>query len=298
MRVIRLEDVPLTVRTDNAREGRFEFHRLLDGVPGAVGNFALRLSRTYGDFFSPRHRHNFDQIRFQLEGCFDFDRNGRMTPGTIAYFPEGTYYGPQSGSEDSLVLVLQFGGASGSGYMSEEEYNAGIVELKKRGEFRKGAYSYVGSDGRSHNKDGYEAVWEFVNRRALVYPAQRYNDPIFMHPENFVWIPEPGEPGVARKRLATLSERGTTIGFARLDAGAVMRADPASIYFAVSGRGRAGAQPWQARSTLYFAQGEGGEIAAGEPSELLQIGLPDLPGAACAASPPSDSPAESAAGHP
>lgn len=141
MKVVRLEDLALTARTDNAREGRFEFYPLLDGEPGTVGNFALRLSRTYGDFFSPRHRHNFDQIRFQLEGRFDFNRDGRMAPGTIAYFPEGTYYGPQTSSQDSLVLVLQFGGASGSGYMSEEEYNAGIAELKRRGEFRKGAYS-------------------------------------------------------------------------------------------------------------------------------------------------------------
>jgi hypothetical protein len=35
-------------------------------------------SGSEGDFASPRHRHNFDQFRFQLEGTMNFDRNGKM----------------------------------------------------------------------------------------------------------------------------------------------------------------------------------------------------------------------------
>lgn len=119
-------------------------------------------------------------------------------------------------------------------------------------------------------------MWEFVNRRPLRYPAPRYQSPIFMHPESFAWAAQSDQPGVCYKRLAALSERGASIGFARLDSGAVMRAAPASIYFVTSGSGRADAQAWHARSTLYFAPGEAGEISAEQPSELLHIGLPDL----------------------
>lgn len=62
---------------------------LLNGTPGTIGNFQFDIGQIEGDFASPRHRHNFDQFRFQLEGTMNFDRNGWMGPGTCGYFPEG-----------------------------------------------------------------------------------------------------------------------------------------------------------------------------------------------------------------
>ena len=109
MKIVRLEDAPLEDVKDRPRDGKFMRRRLLEGVPGTPDNFHLQMVRTYGDFFSPRHHHNFDQVRFQIEGTFSFDRNGTMTPGTISYFPEAASYGPQSSGEDSLTVVLQFG---------------------------------------------------------------------------------------------------------------------------------------------------------------------------------------------
>ena len=106
-------------------KGMFRHRTVAAGEPGTPGNFILEMVRTTDDFFSPRHRHNFDQFRYQLEGEFDFDRNGKMAPGIIGYFPEGTPYGPQSSSVSSLTLVLQFGGASGNGYMTQQQMEAG-----------------------------------------------------------------------------------------------------------------------------------------------------------------------------
>ena len=40
-----------------------------------------------------------------------------MEGGEIAYFPESAYYGPQEGGEDRIVVLLQFGGASGQGFI-------------------------------------------------------------------------------------------------------------------------------------------------------------------------------------
>src|SRR5262245_28001226 len=79
-------------------------------------------------FNSPRHRHNFEQIRYQLEGVLDYGRDGKLTAGMVGYFPEAVYYGPQSQdpSISCKTIVLQFGGASGSGYLSQAEVQAGM----------------------------------------------------------------------------------------------------------------------------------------------------------------------------
>ena len=71
------------------RGGAFHYRHLLNGTPGTIGNFQFDIGQIEGDFVSPRHRHNFDQFRFQLEGTMNFDRNGRIGPGTFGCFPEG-----------------------------------------------------------------------------------------------------------------------------------------------------------------------------------------------------------------
>ena len=120
MQVVPIESRTVTALNNQIREGVIRAVRILEGEPGP-DNFALKLVNIQGDFFSPRHRHNFDQVRLQLEGSFDYDRDGCFTPGAIGYFPEGTRYGPQTSSGNTWNLLLQFGGASGSGYTAESE---------------------------------------------------------------------------------------------------------------------------------------------------------------------------------
>ena len=69
------------VRGLEHRGGTFHFRHLMDGTPGTIGNFSLSMGRNDKDFVSPRHRHNFDQFRFQLEGDLNFAHDGKMTPG-------------------------------------------------------------------------------------------------------------------------------------------------------------------------------------------------------------------------
>jgi hypothetical protein len=280
MKIVRLEDTTLEDVKHRPREGRFERRRLLEGETGTPGNFHFQMVRTYGDFFSPRHHHNFDQVRYQIEGTFDFDRNGKMTPGTVAYFPEAAYYGPQTSGEDSLTVVLQFGGASGGGYMSADQLIESVAELKKTGEFNKGVYTRIGPDGRKKNMDGYQASWEHINQRPMVYPERRYQDPVFMNPENYNWIASPDGQGVSRKRLGVFTECETLLDIFKLEAGASMKLDERSMYFVLSGNGRAGFPRWDKHATLYVARGDSGEITADSTSELLRIGLPDLSGLA------------------
>jgi hypothetical protein len=273
VRVIDVESVPMVARA-HVRAGGFSSRRLLDGREGSPGNFSLQLSLTPDSYFSPRHRHNFDQVRYQLEGEYDFSSDGVMKPGTVAYFPEGTYYGPQSSSVRSLTLVLQFGGASGNGYMSPEQYDRAAAELRQLGTFANGAYTVIAADGGKINKDAYEAVWERVNGRPLVYPRPRYARPAFMQPENFDWLPIEGQPGASCKFLGEFSERRTQIAFYRIESGASLSLAGHSIYFVANGSGLAGGQNLRQYATIYLG-GDGPAIAtAHETVELLQIGLP------------------------
>jgi hypothetical protein len=272
------DEIPAEERKTNARGGKFVFQRILEGPSGRPDNFYLQMARTFKDFDSPRHRHNFDQVRVQLEGSVDFASNGKMTPGMIGYFPEGTRYGPQTSSDDALVLVLQFGGASGNGYMSEDQFQYGVNHLKEHGEFRNGAYFQVGRDGKVETKDGYQAVWEFVNGRPLEYPEERYHTPVMIYPDHFRWTPVPGSPGVACKQLGAFTEAETRLALFRLDAGATLDAEENSIYFGMKGSGRIDSgSRWRHRTTIYIQAGERAKLTADEPSELFQIEMPKIP---------------------
>ena len=198
MRIVHGDQIEEKIRIHQHRQGMFRYRTVAVGEPGTPGNFILEMVRTTDDFFSPRHKHNFDQFRYQLEGEFDFDRNGKMTPGIIGYFPEGTPYGPQSSSVSSLTLVLQFGGASGNGYMTQEQMEAGTAELKKHGTFEKGVFRRNESEEGKRNVDGYQAVWEHVNKRPMTYPAPRYHEPIMMSPDHFDWVPVTEFPASAK----------------------------------------------------------------------------------------------------
>ena len=158
------------VRGLEHRGGTFHFRHLIDGEPGTIGNFSLSMGRNDKDFVSPRHRHNFDQFRFQLEGDLNFARDGKMTPGMVGYFPEGASYGPQTSEATAMTIVLQFGGASGGGYLSRQEIKQATNELKALGTFEGGVYRRNEGVPGKRNLDGFQAIWEHVNKRPLQYP--------------------------------------------------------------------------------------------------------------------------------
>jgi hypothetical protein len=200
------------------RSGTIDFKRLLKGTPGAKDNFELSLVRTGGDYFTPRHRHNFDQVRLCLDGTMNYAPGRDLPQDAVGYFPEGTFYGPQRDTIGSVVLVLQMGGAGGYGFMSYDELNAGFQRLSDLGQFERGVFTREDPDGRTLNKDGYEAVWEHVNGRPIEYPPPRYDEPIVMHPDSFGWIAAGG--GFESKQIGSFGERGLAIGFLRGPRGA------------------------------------------------------------------------------
>ncbi len=273
MQVVPIESRKLTTLDNQIREGVIRACRILEGEPGA-DNYSLKLVNIEGDFFSPRHRHNFDQIRIQLEGQFDYDKDGCFTPGSVGYFPEGTRYGPQTSSGVTWNLLLQFGGASGSGYTAESEEERAAGELKQQGAFEKGVFTRYKEDGTKVNQDAYEAIWEHIHGRPLVYPKERYERPVFMNSGHFDWVSVPGQPGVCSKLMGVFSELETKIAFFKLEAGSVLPLEARSFYFVLSGTGQAAGQAVGRHTTLALGSGEASSLSAQTGLECVQLRLP------------------------
>ena len=260
------------------RGGTFHYRHLLNGTPGTPGNFQFNIGQLEGDFSSPRHRHNFDQFRFQLEGTMNFDRNGKMGAGSFGYFPEGAPYGPQSSDGRSSTAVLQFGGASGSGYLSREEVAAGTAELKKYGTFEAGIFRRNDDVEGRRATDGYQAIWEHAHGERMEYPKPRYRDPIMVDPANYEWLPVAGQAGVTRRSLGTFTERQCAAELVRLERGAAYRADGRSVYLVLRGAGIVGDATFRELSAFHLEDGERAELVARDDTEILRLVLPDLTG--------------------
>jgi hypothetical protein len=194
----------------------------------------------------------------------------------LGYYPEGVHYGPQVNKTEIYCAVLQFGGASGSGYLLPREVKAGMEELKAFGEFKDGVfYRADGAPGKK-SRDAYQAIWEHVHGREMFYPKGRYDAPIMMQSASFEWTPVKGAKGVSEKLFGVWTERRTEAGLLRLGAGASHRISGRGIYLVLKGAGRCADNPLKQYSTIFLDDGEETTLSATETMELLHYGLPDL----------------------
>ncbi|HEY7383194.1 MAG TPA: hypothetical protein VH743_05950 [Beijerinckiaceae bacterium] len=279
MKIVQGDEVAETLGGTH-REGVSMRQRLLDGEVGSPDNYSLVIARSPGRY-SPRHRHNFEQFRFQLEGVADYGRTGKLKPGMVGYFPESVHYGPQTQPDGEMlsVMVLQFAGASGNGYPGRSVTLAVAEELKQIGHFKEGVfYRNEGLPGKKQ-MDGFQAIWEHYNKRPLEYSAPRYNAPILMDPENFDWVPVDGSPGAFAKDMGTFTERCCGVGFIKLEAGSTFEADGArDIYVVLSGTGTVEGQGYRLHTTVMLDRGERAQFTAKEPTAMIHMRLPDLRG--------------------
>lgn len=260
------------------RGGTFHFRNLMEGEEGSVDNFRISMGRSSADFYSPRHRHNFEQIRFVIDGELSFGRDGKMTPGMVGYFPEGVHYGPQTQHSESLTVVLQNGGASGSGYPSRTEVKNAMDALEEFGKFEEGVYRRREGVPGKRNLDGFQAIWEQINQRPMVYPKGRYPAPILMDPANYAWVAVEGSQGVEEKLLGVFTERRTEAKVLKLAPGSSYYAKGRGLYLVVSGTGKVSDQDYRALSTTYLKKGERTMITAATETQVVLFGLPDLSG--------------------
>jgi hypothetical protein len=276
MRLVRFDDVEWANAAGH-RGGGLNFKVLLSGTEGELENFWLLLSKGDGTFSSPRHKHNFEQFRVCLNGSFSVDPQKALRPGEVGYFPEGTSYGPQKDEESNLGLVLQFGGASGSGFLSRPQILRAQEELKQVGEFEKGVFKRRSGEGRK-NQDGFEAVWEHVMGRTMKYPAPRYEQPIYMQFDNFSWRKISGR-GASKRNLGVFTERETRLEMIKLDAGGEWsspREDAIALHFTMSGSGSCDGKPFQQYSAIETRADESVKLVAQAETEVLRMVLPML----------------------
>lgn len=247
--------------------------RLFEGEEASPDNYMLVMSREPKSYFSPRHRHPWDQIRFCIEGKIPIARGLYVEGGEVAYFPESAPYGPQEGGEDRIVLLLQFGGASRQGFIGPDRLNRARAELAEAGRFEGGVYTVETAEGRS-NRDAYEAVWEHVTGAAPAYVPPAYKTPIVMRPEALAWQAA-DEPGVSRKQAGVFPHRGLNVTAWRIAPGArhaVPAAAAIRFLFVTAGAGRIGGAELRRWSAVRLQPGDAAEIAAeGEAVELLEL---------------------------
>lgn len=256
------------------RGGGIQFKILLTGNPGSLDNFQLTLARHQSDFLSPRHRHAFEQIRYVIKGSMDNGGEHRIqTPGTMGYFPEGGYYS-QKGIDECDMLVLQFGGPSGNGYPDFETFTAARQELQKQGRFNDGSYHYTRDDGEEEKVDGFQAVWEHLKKRKLVYPNPCYNDIILMQTKNFKWLPSRSNPQVLNKRLGTFSNDSVEVSLLKFETTIDYVAENQTgtrIYYLLSGQGRIKDNNLRSGSAFSFFPGEEAAFTMSGGTELLSV---------------------------
>jgi hypothetical protein len=150
-------------------------------------------------------------------------------------------------------------------------------EMKEFGAFEKGIFKRVGqlAPGEKRNQDSYEAIWEHVNKRTLVYPKPRYGEPILIKPANFEWEARADQPGAATKQLCVFSERALQLSMMKLEPGA-HGSQPGrggiQVGFVLRGEGTVNGQALRKYSA--FSGKEDFALSSREGMEVVLVGLP------------------------
>ncbi len=263
---------------NGVRAGKLVSRELLVGQDGALNNYSFQIGASESAYAVPRHRHNFDQVRYNVRGQIKYGDTVFPT-GWVVYFPEGGYYGPQMREVGSLTLTGQFGGSNGVGYLSKVQQKQAHAELLTKGAFTdQGTFDWTDESGKKHRQDSFEAVFEQVMGTPLAYPTPRYNDIVLMNPASYTWKPLAGSPGIDEKQLGIFTERQTRIAMLRLDTGATFNAAAETaplVLFVAKGSVRYDGHDYGVESAFGLELGEApATLTATAETELLSIRMP------------------------
>ncbi|RYG08388.1 MAG: hypothetical protein EON92_16690 [Burkholderiales bacterium] len=277
MRVQPFEELsPIEPVRPGFRSGGIQFHDLMAGTDGDPGNYGLQLVDVHDAFATPRHRHNFEQVRVMLDGSFGFGPGQVQHKGSVGYFCEGTYY-TQAAQGRSTTLLLQLGGPSRQGFMSRSQLRRGIDSLATRGEFAQGIYTWVDGHGKKHNQDSYEAVWEFIHGKPVEYSKPQYQGPVLMEPERFAW--RTTGPAASLRELGTFNGFGLQLAQLRIAAGGKHvwnSGGRAQLLFCLEGQGEVNGVAYRRWTTLNALAGEQLLLAAAEQTLFFVFYLPSF----------------------
>jgi hypothetical protein len=281
MKIVRFHDVtPAVPVRPGFRGGKIQFRDLLTGTDDTPDNYSLQWVEVDGEYHTPQHRHNFEQIRIMIEGSFGFGQGLVQEAGSVGYFCEGTYY-TQSASARSVTLLLQVGGPSGAGFMSRNQLRSGIDELATKGTFADGVYTWLDERGKKHNQDSYEAAWEAVNKKPLEYPKPQFSSPILFRPERFEWVAENkgnnSNNSAWLRPMGCFHERGLSISQLKVAAGSVyefVSKSQKNLLFCDLGAGEIDGKTYDKWTSIASEINESIEIAPRTESIFWLLGLP------------------------
>jgi hypothetical protein len=248
--------------------------RLFEGEEDSPDNYMLVMAKEPKSFYSPRHRHPWDQVRISLEGRIPISKGLFVEGGEIGYFPESAHYGPQEGGDDRIVVLLQFGGASGQGFIGPDRVKQARLELAKDGRFEGGVYSRDAAVGR-RNRDAYEAIWLHVKGGELVYAPPAYKTPIIMRPDALPWRLG-SEQGVSVRQIGLFPHRGLSVNAWRIVPGGRHRFSATRslrLLLVTEGQGAMSHQELRSWSVVRLQPYEDSELLASSQLELLELSI-------------------------
>jgi hypothetical protein len=254
--------------------GEVAHKRLFEGEEGSPDNYMLVMSKEPKSFFSPRHRHPWDQIRFCLEGRIPIAKGLFVEGGEIAYFPESAHYGPQEGGDDRIVVLLQFGGASGQGFIGPDRVKQAHLELAQEGRFEGGVYTRDVTEGR-RNWDAYEAIWLHVKGGELSYAPPVYKTPIVMRPDALSWLSS-SEQGVSVRRIGVFPHRGLSLNGWRIEPGArhkIPAEQALRFLFVTEGSGTMASEGVRRWSAVRLNPSESADMVATSRLEMVEMAV-------------------------
>jgi hypothetical protein len=207
MEIVIANEAPI-LKQSEVRPGATIRQILLAGDTPEGINFRLFRSQYQAGenaFESPRHHHAFQQIRWAESGAVNYGPGMNIPEGDIAYFPRGTYYGPQR-KDAGIGLLLQFGfdGEHQSGPKWDAIREEAIKRLKARGTLGNGVFTETDPlTGRMRQCDAALALYEqryiMQLNKPFTVPAERYENPILMHAAAFAYFQS--APGVEMRYL-------------------------------------------------------------------------------------------------
>ncbi len=280
MNIVQGDELPIHENRSN-RQGTLKKTYVFTAEDDGPGDFTCGIFHQSGDFYAPRHHHNFDQWRYQLVGESCLGTSGTLKTGMLGYFPEGAYYGPNGKDADApdepnTVVLVQFGGPSGNGYLSNARLYGSLEAMKAFGRFEAGVFHRNDGVPGKKTMDSFQAIWEYANGRPMVYPKPQYAAAILMDAASYRWLPLDGAPGVEEKALGTFTDCTIRAATYKLDPGTAFTATGRGIYMVLSGRGSLDGGPYRRLTALHLEAGERATYRAEESSEILLLGLPEI----------------------
>jgi hypothetical protein len=279
-------EVEAQERTEVQRKGSTPRQWLLSDA--TEDGFSFRLFRsTYQSgekaFETPRHHHAFQQIRWSETGALNFAPGQDVETGDIAYFPRGTYYGPQR-RDHGIGLTIQFGFGIEmlGGKDAIRVHREGIARLQERGRVENG--EFIDTDpatGQERRRDATEVITQEYTGTKFTIPAEGYASPILMHPAAFSFYT--AAPGVEVKQLGGFYDHpgpdaDLRIMVVRLSDGGVYRlgADRAQVAWSTGPGLQAAGSTYPELTCLYSPLAEEAELSSGAGTELFVVEFPRL----------------------